>query len=234
MRSLAVLCLVVGIAVVALLGGCGGGGNEVVVVPEALVGLWGAVGFDNGNPGGGLFFEVQDDGDIVARDLEARAAGLMSTAQVDGAVIGRITNSNGSFRVQFVSEDSTTVTATGTLGLDDTGQGTWRQGGDEGTMELWRANWTQARTLAVNILGGPQPGTATVAVGADGIVSGTVTAMGTTTNAHGVVTGAGHVAAGTEMGDNFILIEGDLTATGAAGTWTMSDGTTGTWTAVFT
>ena len=227
--------LVVAIALVGLsLCGCGGGDDDgAFVVPAEFVGTWAAVGYDpGGNPSGGGVFNVDDEGNIYLQEFDGAAVlGGVTTAQ-SGTLVGTITSESGSFRIQM-SEDGTTTTVTGDLDTDDTGSGTWRGGGESGPVDLWRANGTgTAYNLSINITG-DATGTGNIAVGADGVVSGTVTVGGTTYDVHGVVTGDGQIAAGVNDEDIFVLIEGTASSTSASGTWKNSDGSDGTWTATF-
>jgi hypothetical protein len=234
MRSFAVGMVVVALSLLVgavLLGGCGGdgGGGDDGVIPDEFVGFWGAVAFDNaGNPMGGNLLEIEEDGDILLQDTGAAGAGV-GAAQAGPVLVGRVTNSRGTFEGS-VEVDGGVVSFFGDLNTNDTGTGTWTRGFDTGAMQLWRAAWRTARTLNMTVAG-PVTGTGTVSVGADGLVSGTVTAGGGDSQVNGVVTGAGHIVAATDGGDTFVLIQGAVTGTGASGTWRTGDGETGTWTA---
>jgi len=224
--GLVIACLAIGL----LFAGCGGDGNGPINIPAEFVGLWGAVAFDDGgNPTGAYMIEVQDDGDIAVPGVALNA---VLPAQAPGDVIGHVVNSGGTFNVTM-DDDGQTVSATGDLDTDDTGEGAWIRGFDRGTVKLWRANGNGALTLNLTVAG-PATGNGTINVDAAGIITGTATVNGITHDVRGVLTGDGHIAAAWgESGGSFALIEGNVTGTGANGVWTLDDGTNGTWTATF-
>lgn len=232
MKRLVVACALLVVFGVAgtLFCGCDSGDGGVVLPPE-LVGLWGAVAFDNaGQPTGGGLVRVLVNGDITADPDIGSAAS--SRAPI---VIGHVTDENGTFEVEINDPEDGLRMATGDLNTDGTGAGVWSGGGDTGTFVLWKAQSGEAFTLCVTV-DGPYTGTGTVSMDADGAISGTLTVTGVGTgNVGGVVTSGGHVVGGWggSEGLPFVLLDGDLTETGASGTWTAEDGSTGTWTATF-
>lgn len=219
-RSVAILLLVALVGIV-LLAGCGGGGTARFILPPEMVGLWGAVAFDNaGNPVTGALFRVDENGTIT----------LVSDESATFA--GQILNETGAFSAQFNTGIPTPVTVTGDLDTNDTGTGTWHQGTAEGTVQLWRAGTGESAILDVTVEG-PFTGGGVVDF-VNGEVAGTITIEGVgTSEIHGVVTSAGHIVGGWGGGGGlpFVFFEGDHVDGTIGGTWTADDGTTGTWTA---
>ncbi|MBU0610697.1 MAG: hypothetical protein KKI08_22625 [Armatimonadetes bacterium] len=226
--------VLVGLSLTAGLLLCGCSDSEGnLVLPAALVGTWGVGGFDaNGNPKGAALVDVQPDGDVLFVNVGLQPFAL---AQAPAIIVGQVFNVEGNFQGD-VNPNGMPVHIAGDLDEDDTGTGTWNSPTENGTLQLWRANNNQNFTLNCTVQG-TQTGTGTITAGVTGILTGTMTIDGLgSDDIHGVVTGSGEVVGGwggADSGLPFVTFQGNLTVTGATGTWTAEDGSTGTWTAVF-
>lgn len=232
MRTLAMVLAAAMVLGAALLCGCGGG-SSVIVVPEEFLGTWGAMAFQsNGHPLGGGILEVLPDGDIMLQEISLTSAGVTVLPARAGTLIGHVTSAHGHFSASVTAAGHTVILG-GQLRTDDTGSGSWREGPANGALQLWRANHAGAFALDV-VVSGPATGTGTITVDTAGVVTGSITVNGDRADVSGVVTNDGHIVAGWNGPDGlFVLIEGDVTLTGATGTWDASEGIEGTWTATF-
>ncbi|MHB8996762.1 MAG: hypothetical protein ACYC63_16055 [Armatimonadota bacterium] len=218
------LCLMVTtiLALVLILGGCGGGDGDDTT-PAYLVGTWMGVLYDSaGDPVFGGPFEVQADGTIDLSDDEPDA--------------GTVSN-NGHFTIN-TTMDTNTLEIEGTMGANDEGSGTARTMNGNvvvstGTIQVFRANAPGAAGQWNLVLAGDVSGTFPVTVIAPGSIDEEVTVGQDSDMLRGVITGAGKLVAlwGTEN-DNTptVLLSGTGGNTQKSGEWSSSTGS-GTWTA---
>lgn len=222
------------LVMVFLLGGCGGGGTEGTEGPASVAS---SNTIMSAYQGTWIIAATNEQGALAGVGLFSIDSSGALTVIISGGFIvtGNVTDAG--VLTFNATPPGGNVAATGNLLANDTGSGTWIQRNaaavqiHSGTFQVWRANgsaYTGAWTVLI-----PNYGTGTATVDSNGVASGTIaTTIGNITTI-GVVTGTGLIIASWTYGSVTSL--GNAPASGTAsgstanGTWTASDGNSGTW-----
>lgn len=215
----------------SLIAGCSGDNDHPrVTIPSAYQGTWLIVAYDDqAQPEAGGLVNVASDGEVTAAE-ESQVA--TAQASDDGDVEGDV-NTEGELNLT-ADIDGVIYTLTGTLGTDDTGEGTWvgRENGtlvNSGTFTACRANGAAWAGNWVGTTSGDMSGQGTAVVNGQGVILGEFGIGNGTAELVGVVNGQGDVLALWD-GSPMVVAPGSATsANEASGTWRSDTGLSGSW-----